>query len=92
MNNTNIITIEKNVPIPDLKWGNASEKYRFVESMEVGDSFEINNTHQDFTPIGVRSYAYQYKRHNKNSNFRFAVRVVSGTAKKHRAVRVWRIQ
>ena len=88
----NIIKIDRHIPIPVNTRGIGMCKYNFMGSMEVGDSFEINNSHQDFTPMGVRSYAYQYKRHNKNSNFRFAVRVTSGNSRKPRAVRVWRIQ
>ena len=88
----NIIKIDTHVPIPVNTRGIGMCKYNFMDSMQVGDSFEINNSHQDFTPMGVRSYAYQYKRHNKNSNFRFAVRVTSGDSRKPRAVRVWRVQ
>ena len=89
---TNIIKIDRHIPIPVNTRGIGMCKYNFMGSMEDGDSFEINNSHQDFTPMGVRSYAYQYKRHNKNSNFRFAVRVTSGDSRKPRAVRVWRVQ
>ena len=90
--NTNIIKIDRNIPIPrdNRSWG--LYKYSFMETMEIGDSFEINSNQQDFTPMGVRSYAYQYRRHNKNSNFKFTVRVTSGNSKRPRAVRVWRIQ
>ena len=90
--NTNIIKIDSHVPIPVNHRKGGTCKYKFMDTMQVGDSFEINGLHQDFTPIGVRSYAYQYKRHNKNSSFKFAVRVTNGNSKNPRAVRVWRIQ
>jgi|TARA_R110000824_G_scaffold173532_1_gene351675 hypothetical protein len=90
--NTNIIKIDRHVPIPINTRGLGLCKYNFMGNMEIGESFEINDSHQDFTPMGVRSHAYQYKRHNKGSDFRFAVRVTSGNSKKPRAVRVWRIK
>ena len=89
---TNVIKIDSHVPIPVNTRSVGMCKYNFMSTMDVGDSFEINSSHEDFTPIGVRSYAYQYRRHNANSKFRFAVRVTSGNSKRPRAVRVWRIQ
>lgn len=87
MNNTNIITIEKNVPIPDLKWGNASEKYRFVESMEVGDSFYINGVTPDFTPLSVKAHMYKL---NSQTDRRYTVRTIDGYSEKPKSIRVWR--
>ena len=39
---TNVITIEKNIPIPDRNHHHAISKYHFVKNMEIGDSFKIN--------------------------------------------------
>ena len=39
---TNVILIEKDVPIPKLRHNGGKVKYRFLDKMEIGDSF-INN-------------------------------------------------
>ena len=35
---TNVITIEKDVPIPEIRYNNGKVKYKFLDNMEVGDS------------------------------------------------------
>ena len=87
MNNTNIITIEKNVPIPNLKWGNASDKYRFVECMEIGDSFYINGVTPDFTPLSVKAHMYKL---NSQTEKRYTIRTLEGHSEKPKSIRVWR--
>ena len=89
MNTTNVITIEKNIPVPELRF-TGSHRYLFLNSMEVGDSFAINGNTPDFTPKGVRQHLYG-KHHVKNSNRRYTIRTISGHHSKPRAIRVWRI-
>ena len=55
MNNTNIITIEKNVPIPERTYGTSTKKYLFLKSMDVGDSFVVDKNNPDFDPVYLDS-------------------------------------
>ena len=88
-NNTNVITIEKNVPLPNVVTRHDVERYSFLNNMEVGDSFAINGNTPDFTPVGVRSFIYQQnaKRHH---SLKYTVRTTSGRSGFPRAIRVWR--
>ena len=89
--NTNVITIEKNVPLPRVVTRHDTERYSFLNNMEVGDSFSINGNTPDFTPVGVRSYIYQQnaKRQHK---LKYTVRTTRGKSSFPRAIRVWRIK
>ena len=42
MRYTNVITIEKDIPIPPIASKGEHGNYRFVNQMQVGDSFVIN--------------------------------------------------
>tara|TARA_Y100001938_G_scaffold129472_1_gene184405 strand:+ start:129 stop:401 length:273 start_codon:yes stop_codon:yes gene_type:complete len=90
MNNTNIITIEKNIPIPKLITGFSRARYKFLKNMDIGDSFVINGNTPDFTPKGVRQYVYS--QHSKNNPIRYTVRTLSGPNDKPTAIRVWRVK
>ena len=87
MNNTNIITIEKGIPIPEHNWGAGITKYNFIEKMEIGDSFYINGTTPDYSPISVKAYMYKL---NKNTNKRYTIRTLEGKSKNPVSIRVWR--
>ena len=87
MNNPNVITIEKNVPIPELTWGSSAIKYRFMESMEVTDSFSINGNTPDFTPISVRAYVYGL---NSNTDRTYTIRTIRGVSDSPVEIRIWR--
>ena len=90
MNNTNIITIEKNIPIPALTWRHGSTiKYDFMNTMEVNDSFYINGNTPDFTPVSVRSYVYGL---NSSTERTYTVRTVEGLSDAPVAIRVWRVK
>ena len=91
MNNTNVITIEKNVPIPEPKLSHIRNKYLFVSNMEIGDSFVINGNTPDFSPTSVRSYIYGLPYKTKTTR-RYAVRTLKGGSKNPLAIRVWRIK
>ena len=90
MQNTNVITIESGIPIPEVAWARTTAKYNFMDNLNVTDSFAINGNTPDFTPKGVRQHLYG-KHHVKNSNRRYTIRTTSGHHSKPRAIRVWRI-
>ena len=87
-NKPNIITIEKNVPIPELRIGGTRMKYVFLDNMEVGDSFCINGNTPNYSPKAVRSHVYA--KHSKSKR-RYAIRTLTGHFRKPKAIRVWRI-
>tara|TARA_Y100001938_G_C7929494_1_gene348616 strand:+ start:114 stop:389 length:276 start_codon:yes stop_codon:yes gene_type:complete len=89
-NNTNIITIEKNVPIPELRIGGNRMKYIFLNNMEIGDSFCINGNSPDYSPKAVRSHIYG--KHSTKSKARYTVRTIKGDSENPKEIRVWRIQ
>ena len=89
-NNVNIITIEKNVPIPALTWSKEDNlKYKFIEGMEVNDSFKINGNMPDYSPATVRSKIYGF---NSKGSKRFTIRTLAGNSNNPTAIRVWRIK
>ena len=90
MENINVITIEKNIPIPALIWrkGN-SEKYMFINSMEIMDSFKVNGNTPNFSPSTVRSHVYGL---NSKGERKFTIRTLEGHSSNPTAIRVWRIK
>lgn len=90
---TNVITIEKNIPIPPIVYpGRRSHgKYSFVYNMEVGDSFKINGNTPNFKAKEVRQYMYNLNS-KKSLNMRFAVHTLDGASSNPKAIRVWRIK
>ena len=69
--------------------GGGRHRYRFLKSVEVGDSFVINGNTPDFTPKGVRQYLYS--QHSKSGR-RYTIRTLSGPNENPTAIRAWRIQ
>ena len=90
MKNTNIITIEKNIPIPELRIGGNRMKYIFLNNMEIGDSFCINGNSPDYSPKAVRSHVYG--KHSTKVKARYTVRTIKGDSENPKEIRVWRIQ
>ena len=84
----NVITIEKNIPLPELKVGRDRMKYVFLNAMEVGDSFCINGNTPDYSPKAVRSHVYA--KHSKTTR-RYAIRTIKGNFRRPSAIRVWRV-
>ena len=85
----NIITIEKNVPLPKrLRGVRESFKYVFMNRMQVGDSFSVNEDHPDYSPHAVRCYVHS-KRARTGSR-KYATRTIKGNSKNPTAIRVWR--
>ena len=90
-NSTNIITIEKNIPIPAIRAQASRTKYKFLKTMEVGDSFVINGNTPDFRPIGVQAYVYKMNRTVCHGR-KYSVRTLSGKGTRPTSIRVWRIK
>ena len=90
MENLNIITIEKNVPIPDVRQGIDSNRYLFLNNMEIGDSFVINGNTPNYKPKGVRQHLYG-KHHTKKNKSKYTIRTISGHHTNPTGIRVWRI-
>ena len=89
-NNVNIITIEKNVPIPPLSWSKEDcLKYKFIESMEINDSFKVNGNMPDYSPTTVRSKVYGM---NSKGIRRYTIRTLEGDSNNPKAIRVWRVK
>ncbi len=88
-NKPNIITIEKNIPIPELRTGCDRLKYIFLNNMEVGDSFCINGNTPDYSPKAVRSHIYG--KHSVKNKTKYTVRTLSGDSNDPTAIRIWRI-
>ena len=89
MQNINVITIEKNVPIPELTWKGSTVKYDFIQAMEITDSFSINGSTPNFTTTSVRAYVYKL---NNDTNKTYTIRTLEGRSSKPVAIRVWRVK
>ena len=88
---TNVITIEKNIPIPIRTYQKARSKYHFIYNMEIGDSFKINGNTPNFDPKQVRQYVYNLN-NKKSLGMKFTVCTIKGRALKPKAIRVWRVK
>ena len=92
----NILKIEKNIPLPPLKIKRVS-KYEFLEHLEIGDSFVVDDKTTDFSPKeSVRScYSYSLKlrqRGGRFEDFRIRTRTLIGLSGNPASVRIWRVQ
>ena len=87
MSKPNVITIEKNVPIPELSWSCNTTKYNFMDNLELTDSFYINGNTPDFSPVSVRSYVYGL---NSKTDRKYTIRTIEGPSKNPVAIRIWR--
>ena len=87
----NVITIEKDVPIPSVCRPHDYGKYKFMRQLEVGDSFVINGNTPDYDAAKVRQYVYSNKTAIRYG-MRFSIRTIDGPCKKHTAIRVWRVK
>jgi len=84
---TNVITIEKNVPRPRLRYDKGL-KYAFLSTLDIGDSFVINGNMPDYSPrCSSTLYAEA-----KDRNIKISIRTEAGPASKPRRIRVWRVQ
>ena len=91
---TNVITIEKNIPIPAIIGGGTGDKYAFIELLESGDSFVINGNTPDMTPKAVKCWVYNQRTKGKTSELRarrYTIRTLTGTSVRPISIRVWRV-
>ena len=95
---TNIIKIEKNIPIPQIRWGDGNRsRLDFIKDLDIGDSFVINGQTPDITPLSALGAAYSlaHKLRKKGGitfDFKVTCRVISGSHSKPKAVRIWRVR
>ena len=87
----NVITIEKDIPIPPVIRPFDYGKYEFMRGMKVGDSFKINGNTPDYKADRVRQYVYSGKT-AKRYGMRLSIRTLEGPCKKPTAIRVWRVK
>lgn len=89
MRNTNVITIEQNIPIPEVVGGRGanSRKWNFIDRLAVTNSFYINGNTPDFNTRSVRSHVYGL---NTTTDRTYTIRTVEGLSSNPRAIRVWR--
>jgi hypothetical protein len=88
MPNTNVITIESGIPIPAIvNSRGCAEKYNFISSMGVNDSFRINGNTPDFSTVGVRAHVYGL---NSTTDRTYTIRTLEGHSSNPDTIRVWR--
>ena len=89
----NIITIERNVPVPTYNTGRGRGriKYAFVDNMEVGDSFCINGSTPDYVPINIKAHMYKLNASIRDSK-QYTIRTLEGSSKNPISIRIWRTQ
>jgi len=94
----NIIKIEKNIPIPEIRWGSGRlSRLDFIKDLDIGDSFVINGQTPDITPLSALNAAYSLahklrKEGGETFNFKVTCRVIDGSHSKPKAVRIWRVR
>ena len=91
MNNTTVITIEKNIPIPSRRHGVDSFKYKFLKQMDIGDSFVVDEATPDFTPATLMQvlYSQHAQKHNRS---RYTVVTLQRDHDHPSSIRVWSVQ
>ena len=88
MSTPNVITIESNIPIPSIVNGRGcAEKYNFINSMHVNDSFRINGNTPDFTAVSVRAHVYGL---NAKTDRTYTIRTIQGLSSNPTEIRIWR--
>ena len=95
MSRTNVITIEKNIPIPAPSGRGIAGRYNFVLDIEVGDSFVVNGNTPDISPKAIKCWVYNQPRKGLNSEARtrkYATRTLSGTSLNPTSLRIWRVR
>tara|TARA_R110000765_G_C18613742_1_gene570755 strand:- start:165 stop:452 length:288 start_codon:yes stop_codon:yes gene_type:complete len=93
VNRTNVITIEKDIPIPAPRGRSLAGKYNFVLALDRGDSFVINGNTPDITAKAIKCWVYNQRVKGITTNARnrrYATRTLSGTSLKPTSVRIWR--
>ena len=88
-----VIEIRNDVSLPQP--GHlVANKYGFISTLKVGESFVIDTTTDDFKPKSLAAAAYQIAsnvRHNTDTKFTVACRTLEGTSGNPTKVGCWRI-
>ena len=87
------IEIRNNVPLP-VPNHLVMNKYGFISTLQVGESFEISKHTHNFKPKSLAPAAYQVAssvRKNTNRLFTIACRTLEGTSTDPTRVGCWRI-
>ena len=87
----NVITIEKNIPIPLTSPQKRKLNLDFVRRMDIGDSFKINGNTPSLKPKAVRQYMYNLNS-RKNIPMKFTVHTTRGHSINPSEIRVWRTE
>ena len=93
MSRANVITIEKNIPIPTPRGRGWSGRYDFILDLDIGDSFVINGNTPDITAKAIKCWVYNQPRKGKTVRARtrkYACRTLSGTSLNPTSIRIWR--
>lgn len=94
---TNVINIEKNIPVPRVNTGGSNKRgsaLDFIKDLKVGDSFLVNKNNFHFKPLNVQNMAYKLAaqiRKEFDVNFKITSRTITGTCDKPESIRIWRI-
>ena len=94
MRGTNVITIQKNIPIPPIAIRGLSGRYDFVYEMEVGDSFKVNGNTPDITPKAIKCWVYNRRIKASTPELRsrkYTMRTIRGDSINPTSIRIWRI-
>tara|TARA_Y100000034_G_C6527579_1_gene227255 strand:+ start:103 stop:411 length:309 start_codon:yes stop_codon:yes gene_type:complete len=84
--------IEDDIPMPEINTANSvRNKYKFLTTLRVGQSFEMNNANPDYSIKGVTQHCAHLKKRN---GLGFSYRTTMGSATKPATwrVRVWRTE
>ena len=87
------IKIRNNVALPPIL-PKRMNKYGFISTLEVGESFEVNGDTPDFKPQSLVAAAYSIAkrvRRTTNKDFRVACRTIEGTSTHPIVTACWRI-
>ena len=88
-----VIKIRNNVPLPEPRHLGVN-KYGFISTLKVGQSFIIDTTIHNFKPKSLAQAAYQIAsniRHDTDNSFTVSCRTLEGTSGNPTKVGCWRI-
>jgi len=87
------IKIRSNMSLPPVR-KNVMNKYGFITTLEVGESFEVNGDTPDYKAKSLAPAAYsvasQYRK-TTNKNFKVACRTIEGTSSNPIRSACWRV-
>jgi|TARA_R100000049_G_C1870271_1_gene30326 hypothetical protein len=86
------IKIRTDVPLPPAR--PYMTRYAFIQTLDVGESFEVNGDTPGYKAKSLAPAAYQvasFVRKTTNKKFKIACRTLEGTSKNPIRTAVWRI-